>query len=126
MVEYQYTSCFCEENIYLLAKSFHKGEMKEQLHEFEGYVVFITNSDQCVPIWNQKLRMNSESPVWWDYHVVLLVKSKEASYIFDFDTVLGFQTNALFYIENSMRPDLELPQHARQVVICHVSFHDTQ
>ena len=39
-----YTSCYCEENIYLLAEQF------EEIEEWEVYVVFVSNDSKTVSI----------------------------------------------------------------------------
>ena len=74
-----YTSCYCEENVYLLAQrmtqvlSGHSPEDRPEL-----FVVFISSLLQRTPIWCQASNASSpEDPVLWDYHVVLLQRDLE-------------------------------------------------
>ncbi|KAG5728313.1 Protein N-terminal glutamine amidohydrolase [Termitomyces sp. T112] len=70
-----YTSCYCEENIYLLAQAF-LGNPDVSRH-WEIFVVFISNSSKSVALWNQKRALEQDLPVVWDYHVVLLLGPRE-------------------------------------------------
>ncbi|KAL4253937.1 Protein N-terminal glutamine amidohydrolase [Abortiporus biennis] len=100
-----YTSCYCEENIYLLAKTFQEqSERDPQAFPWNVYVVFISNSNKTVALWNQKHR---EDVVVWDYHVILVLRSslssttvskndeseqldvEPSSWVFDFDSQLS-------------------------------------
>jgi len=66
-----YTSCYCEENVYLLAQKFL--EDPEIVQSWRVFVVFISNHTKTVALWNQKLARGPHYPVVWDYHVVLLL-----------------------------------------------------
>ncbi|KAI0806968.1 N-terminal glutamine amidase-domain-containing protein [Fomes fomentarius] len=71
-----YTSCYCEENAYLLAKSFAvEGEIlgRSAPWPWEVYVVFVSNSGKTVALWNQKAR---DGVVVWDYHVFLVLRPR--------------------------------------------------
>ncbi|KAI5124492.1 hypothetical protein M0805_003019 [Coniferiporia weirii] len=61
-----YTANWCEENVYLLARSFLTDQKLCEVWRI--YAVFISNHSKSVALWNQKLR---EDIVLWDYHVVL-------------------------------------------------------
>ncbi|KAI8998996.1 N-terminal glutamine amidase-domain-containing protein [Trametes punicea] len=70
-----YTSCYCEENIYLLAQAFTRlarpsATDRREPWPWQIYVVFISNSGKTVALWSQKAR---EGVVVWDYHVVLVL-----------------------------------------------------
>ncbi|RDX52697.1 hypothetical protein OH76DRAFT_1399945 [Lentinus brumalis] len=70
----RYTSCYCEENVYLLAQTFVE-EAGASSHAkpwpWEIYVVFISNGGKTVALWSQKARAGV---VVWDYHVVLVLR----------------------------------------------------
>ncbi|KAI8364805.1 N-terminal glutamine amidase-domain-containing protein [Radiomyces spectabilis] len=101
-----YTSCYCEENIYMLCK-----ELKRIApNELENCtVVFISNSNRSIPMWMQASSVNG-SPVIWDYHVILMYHDYAASSscIYDFDTRLPFPCDTARYIKASFRPELQL------------------
>ncbi|PIL30513.1 hypothetical protein GSI_07213 [Ganoderma sinense ZZ0214-1] len=71
-----YTSCYCEENIYLLAQNFlaeaHTQASRGLAWPWELYVVFISNRRKTVALWSQRLR--APQVVVWDYHVVLVLR----------------------------------------------------
>ena len=97
-----YTSCWCEENIYLLCQNF---EQNQSLRDsWEIFAVFISNSNKTVcgttfqvfeptpnkcpffffgggnikaALWYQKAAQLEGGPVVWDYHVVLLLRPRK-------------------------------------------------
>ena len=97
--DYCYTSLFCEENIWHLARSL----IDEAIKEEDIHILFLTNKNKQIAIFNQ-LSAEPKQPVIWDYHVILMVKIEGVHYIFDFDTRLDFITSYEFYIKNSL-PD---------------------
>ncbi|KIY66302.1 hypothetical protein CYLTODRAFT_398990 [Cylindrobasidium torrendii FP15055 ss-10] len=92
-----YTSCYCEENIYFLAKSFI---------DHETYVVFVSNENKTVAIWNQKRARSPDIPVVWDYHVILVLKTANSSWIYDFDAVNASPILLEEYMGRSFLPDV--------------------
>ena len=93
-----YTSCWCEENIYLLCQNFVEDQSLKDL--WEMFAVFISNSDKTVSghnfvydlsqwqltcmrcfvkvaLWYQKAAQIDRNPVIWDYHVVLLLRPRQ-------------------------------------------------
>ena len=99
-----YTSCWCEENVYLLCSHFLGDH--NAMHAWNIYTVFISNHSKTVSgthcivrqlirvkvaLWMQK-KAPPSSPIVWDYHVVLLFTSRsgDQSLIYDFDTTLPF------------------------------------
>ncbi|EEB05436.2 hypothetical protein SJAG_00450 [Schizosaccharomyces japonicus yFS275] len=80
----QYTPCYCEENIYQLAKLF----------DGQGQVVFITTKTKTTPIWEQKVGKEPDGLVVWDYHVVFLSRGTDNNdwNVWDFDSKLPFPT----------------------------------
>ena len=58
--ECQYTSCYCEENVFM--------QVKEKPNN--AYVLFITNEDESTALWYQKSSPHPKTQaVVWDYHV---------------------------------------------------------
>ncbi|KAF8579499.1 hypothetical protein K439DRAFT_1637982 [Ramaria rubella] len=95
---YTYTPYYCEENIYLLADSFHRDNVITQAWEI--HVVFVSNERKTVVLWSQSLSREPDHPVVWDYHCILLLRprsrsvagaatSSESVWIFDFDSRLA-------------------------------------
>ncbi|CAI7897798.1 unnamed protein product [Closterium sp. NIES-54] len=129
--DFTYTSCYCEENVYLLCRSLVS---RGVAHVDDLAVVFISNPDRKVPMWCQKAGMcraddNSGSEgggggeeqglVVWDYHVIAIhVKhingarggdrgGSEGSrcrkwYVWDLDTVLAFPSLATEYVRRAL------------------------
>lgn len=85
--ECKYTPFYCEENIWMLCKKIH--DTNEE-HLDCCHAVFISNNNQTVPLWHQKLCQTSNDCVVWDYHVILAIKKNSESYIYDFDSCLSF------------------------------------
>lgn len=110
-----YASCYCEENIYLLALR----KLQEQSELLpadrpELFVVFVSSQSQQTPIWCQAANVRTpEAPVVWDYHVVLLQRDPAGErLILDYDTTLPFPSAADAYIQLCFRPTLLLrPEH---------------
>lgn len=111
-----YTSCYCEENIALLAQRLLQMPT-EQPSAF--YIVFISSAVKAVPMWNQRSgKDNPDVPVLWDYHVVLLQKRSPlngGSLIYDYDTTLAFPISADEYIELSFRPSISIRPEYKQL-----------
>lgn len=97
-----YTSCYCEENIYLLAQACLASP---DVEKYRFFVVFISNHNKQVAVFQQKASRYIDNPelcypVIWDYHVILvkvpvLVTGPESarqenldSWVYDFDSRL--------------------------------------
>ncbi|KDR81797.1 hypothetical protein GALMADRAFT_240006 [Galerina marginata CBS 339.88] len=88
-----YTSCYCEENIYLLCQEYLRS------NAWENFVVFISNAHKTVALWSQKAARLEDNPVIWDYHVILVLRPRHkdttevnephTSWVYDFDTRLS-------------------------------------
>ncbi|KAI0060807.1 hypothetical protein BV25DRAFT_1788462, partial [Artomyces pyxidatus] len=100
-----YTRCYCEENIFLLARVFHARDAVRDA--WDVFVVFISNHAKSVALWNQKA---GENLVVWDYHVVLCLRPKSPgepsltgaqSWIYDFDTRLPLPSPCPEYISGT-------------------------
>lgn len=106
-----YTACYCEENIYLLAKALESPEIS---NHWETFVTFISNDTRSVSRLSAFVRFNPSSfcdkvalwgqragtapfPVVWDYHVVLVIRRRQPGvpptsdslWVYDFDSVFG-------------------------------------
>lgn len=111
--EFQYTSCFCEENIYLLCQRLASSSKESS----PLYAVFISNPSKSVAFWKHD-GMRSEKrenrPVVWDYHVILLGNTDNDSehgwVVFDFDSSLEpFPTPLLKYLDETFCPKTSVP-----------------
>lgn len=92
--DYNYTPYYCEENIYLLADSFHRD--KSITDDWEVNVVFVSNDTKTVALWSQKQSQDPDYPVVWDYHCILVLKPRsslelvtEAAWVYDYDSCLA-------------------------------------
>lgn len=100
-----YTSCYCEENVYLLCQTFLTNEQVSS--EWDIFGVFISNPSKTVALWGQKNARIPGSVVVWDYHVVLLLLPRLAgsgSWIYDFDTTLPIPCSSQEYLDESFLP----------------------
>ena len=89
--DFTYQAAYCEENIWHLC----------QQNQFQNsYVVFIFSKGDAFPMLSQRASGHPTLPIFWDYHVVLLVTS-ENNQILDFDTTLAFNTDIDFYFKES-------------------------
>jgi len=89
--DFPYQSAYCEENIWHLC---------QYAYFQHSYVVFIFSKGDSFPMMNQRAAQHSSFPVFWDYHVVLLVLTDKKQ-IFDFDTTLPFNTDIETYFSQS-------------------------
>ncbi|EIW84991.1 hypothetical protein CONPUDRAFT_117353 [Coniophora puteana RWD-64-598 SS2] len=114
-----YTPYYCEENIFLLAEHFLRQDLVPLT--WDVYVVFISNHTQTVAVWNQRVSPSPELPIVWDYHVVLVLKSRRTkisssanldgqTWVYDLDTLLNVPcswkeyTDKTFLDEDSILP----------------------
>ena len=89
---------YCEENAWHLCQEPHFGDRIR-------HVVFISNLERAVPMWNQKAGRGKA--IVWDYHVVVL--AEDPLEIWDVDTLLGLPIGLGDYIEASFHPDMPAP-----------------
>ncbi|KAG5175453.1 N-terminal glutamine amidase-domain-containing protein [Tribonema minus] len=96
------TPYYCEENIYLLCQQLDPA--------LTAHAVFISNAQKEVPYWCQRVATGPEGIIFWDYHVVLLVKDPDsgATWVYDYDTKLPWPCPARQYFEMSCRPHMDL------------------
>ncbi|CAJ0956636.1 unnamed protein product, partial [Mesorhabditis belari] len=101
---YDYTKCYCEENIYKLCARIPK----EKLGHF--HVAFLSNENRAFPIFDQKTA-KQRPYVIWDYHVILIEKRDKpnTSQVFDFDTTRPFPTSFADYCKYSFPYEYVFP-----------------
>jgi hypothetical protein len=73
--------CYCEENVWRLAyRKLHKTNNDDDDDDDNQYhVVFVTNPQKCVPMFQQLAAKNPLKPCFWDYHVVLFGTTTSSS-----------------------------------------------
>lgn len=98
-----YTRCYCEENVYNLAKLL-TGEGSVALDDL--LVVFVSNENKSVPFWCQLSSAHPDGFVLWDYHVVLVQRS--ALLIWDLDSTLPCPCALHQYICHALHPEIDL------------------
>jgi len=99
--------CYCEENVWRLA---YRKLQRTDANSNEYFVVFITNPLKCVPMLHQLAARDPTKPIYWDYHVILIEKSKEEgskAYIFDLDSYLPFPFALDQYLNLVFSSDIE-------------------
>ena len=86
---------YCEENVWRLAyrKLYHQRHTAKTTKACSYHVVFVSNPKACVPMFEQLAAANRETPVFWDYHVILLNSDVDDSatpeaQVFDIDSHL--------------------------------------
>ena len=95
---FKYTPSYCEENIWHLASD-------SRFHGLDVRVVLVTGPGSHRKLWFQRCGESDDRPVYWDYHVILLVKDNTWQ-VWDFDTKLAFPTDAASYFRKTFRgPD---------------------
>ncbi|PKU69201.1 Protein N-terminal glutamine amidohydrolase [Dendrobium catenatum] len=112
---FTHTPCYCEENVYLLCKKLVMlGVAAPTVRDL--FVVFISNDDKKIPLWNQKASKSSDKLVIWDYHVICIqiVNQKNAEegrsshLIWDLDSSLPFPLPLDQYVSETFRLHLPL------------------
>ncbi|GLJ16219.1 hypothetical protein SUGI_0271830 [Cryptomeria japonica] len=114
--QFKYTSCYCEENVYMLCKSLCSAGVATS-HGSDLFVVFISNENRQIPLWHQK-PSEIEGLVIWDYHVICVQKSREKDaqvLVWDLDTMLPFPVPLHQYITDAIRPSLPLYPNFRRL-----------
>ena len=90
---FRYTPFYCEENIWHLAQA-------ECFRGLDAFVVIISGEGDYRRLWFQSLAVDQESPVFWDYHVLLLVFNSGWQ-VWDLDTTLGLPVTAETYFQKT-------------------------
>ncbi|MCP4984253.1 MAG: hypothetical protein GY935_27575 [Gammaproteobacteria bacterium] len=100
---YRYTPFYCEENIWHLAQ-------EPCFREQQTLAVMISGIGPFRRLWFQRNTESAESPVCWDYHVILL-SYREGWKVWDLDTALGLPVAASTYVDKTfLHANLEAEQ----------------
>ena len=106
-----YTSCYCEENVWKLCDKIRNSKNLFRLHEEEKtFVVFISNDKRTVPLWHQSASKQEEGLVIWDYHVIFIVKNQLNSTVYDLDTSLPYPSDFDSYSKCTFKSDEDMKQ----------------
>ena len=96
---------YCEENIWRLAYRKIHGQHNE-VSKNRYHVVFVSNPKACVPMFQQLAANDPETPVMWDYHVVLLMTTTMSedqvaskTYVIDIDSYVPYPCPLKDYVE---------------------------
>jgi protein N-terminal glutamine amidohydrolase len=107
---------YCEENIWRITYRklyFQKISLMNNCNE-RYMVVFISNPNKCVPMYNQRSSTSPNKPCCWDYHVILLgvtvitndTKDESVINVYDVDTTLTpYPIQLPKYLQSSFRLD---------------------
>lgn len=125
-----YASGYCEENIWHLCDH-------PSLRSLPRQVALISGSRDCCGFWAQRPPLSSNGvqddgathPVFWDYHVILLVQHQAGWMVWDLDTALPLPIDLSTYLEQTFPPIPTVWQHLRplfrllEASIYRASFH---
>ncbi len=94
-----YCAQWCEENIWRLLDH-------PACRELAREVWLISNPSRQVVMWGQRASEDPETPVLWDYHVVLRVEPDDGSHeIWDLDHRAGLRSPLADWLSRSWGPD---------------------
>ncbi|EGN95453.1 hypothetical protein SERLA73DRAFT_186466, partial [Serpula lacrymans var. lacrymans S7.3] len=117
-VDHTYTSCYCEENIYLLAKYFL--DQPSVKRRWDIFAIFISNATKMVALWNQRKAAFADVAVVWDYHVILAMRPRSPfvssagdpaaqTWVYDYDTRLGIPCQWRDYVQGTFLDTPDVP-----------------
>lgn len=95
--------CYCEENVWRLAYR-RLNNATADLQREEYFVAFVSNEQKCCPFLFQRASSDPEKPCWWDYHVILIERSKiagEESKVWDLDSHLSYPSPLQSYLSET-------------------------
>jgi hypothetical protein len=102
--------CYCEENVWRLA---YRKLQSNDAGTNDYFVVFITNPLQCVPMYHQLAVTDPTKPIYWDYHVILISRSREdgsSAEVFDLDSHLPFPCRLEKYLTDVFISEIHWPE----------------
>lgn len=103
--EIKYCSHYCEENIWHLAEKFSLQT---------SMVLFISNPQHRVALWQQKMAEEFGQPVIWDYHVILLTRRSDQPWqCWDLDSELSLPCDFLYYLQETFPHQQDISEHLR-------------
>jgi hypothetical protein len=91
--KFKYTPAYCEENIWHLASD-------DRFRGLDAKVVLVTGPGSHRKLWFQRCSQHDALPVYWDYHVILLVRDDNWQ-VWDLDTTLELPANASTYFRKT-------------------------
>lgn len=94
---FAYHPYYCEENIWHLAQHLELSNYDQK------NVVFISNRNKTCAVWHMRAGQSNQ-PLIWDYHVILLAQKGTSWWVWDLDTTLGLPIPAETYFIESFRP----------------------
>mmetsp|Transcript_21153 Transcript_21153/g.58819 ORF Transcript_21153/g.58819 Transcript_21153/m.58819 type:complete len:250 (+) Transcript_21153:204-953(+) len=106
--------CYCEENVWRLAyrklHGQHQPDPQTTNNDCSYFVAFVSNPRKCVPMFEQLGARDRETPVFWDYHVILFMCQVEDSgtpsaFVLDIDSHLPYPCSLEKYM------DVVFPNH---------------
>lgn len=112
--EEAYHSHYCEENIYKLA--FKYKNLYAEAEDYDSYVVFISNDERAVPLWEQKTAPAFGRETLWDYHVIFVIRSAEGTTVIDLDSNLGYRVPFEEYVKKTFKPDMPMSEKKHEQV----------
>ena len=92
---FKYCPRYCEENVWHLCQ-------EPRFQGLEQDVLIISNALRACAFWEQRAAPRPGVPMFWDYHVVLVMRDG-ASFVWDLDTTLGFPVSARTYLDRTFR-----------------------
>lgn len=101
----KYCARFCEENVWHLLQD-------PEFAACDRVVALISNLEAACLFWEQRAAVETGMPLWWDYHVILLVR-QGAWQVYDFDTTLPFPADAATYLHRTFGPAMNCPPTMR-------------
>lgn len=108
----RYQPFYCEENVWQLAH-------QRRDEPGERFVVFISNPTKSCALWAQKAAPSPAQPVIWDYHVILIERTKGQVQVLDLDTTLGMPLLLQDYLARTFATPPGLPEHMRAQIAPH-------
>lgn len=105
--DFIYTSCYCEENVYMLCKKLSEVGLAAPTAS-DLFVVFISNPNRQIPIWRQRSSKDVEGLCIWDYHVICIQRRENAVQVWDLDTTLPCPVALDEYVAGAFQPWVSL------------------
>lgn len=104
--------CYCEENVWRLA---YRKTVADVDNAHEYYVAFVSNPNQCVPMFHQIAASKRGAACYWDYHVILLRQSAKdrTVQVLDMDSHLAYPSELDDYINQAFSDESDYPENYR-------------
>ena len=101
--------CYCEENVWRLV---HRRQHLQHDLIKHDYVVFVSNPSKSVCFFHQRANSDPSTPVFWDYHVILLSHDTTNNMVnvMDMDSYLPYPCSLSEYLEQTFPNGRELNQ----------------